>query len=70
MTKGFFSDYKVRSRRRTGHLPQCGRCGLYKHCKSPKMPATGKGRKSILVVAEAPGKNEDRDKGPLERLCV
>lgn len=40
-------------------LPKCGSCGLYKTCKSPKMPVTGQGRKKILVVAEAPGKDED-----------
>jgi len=39
--------------------PQCSRCGLYKKCKSPKMPASGRGRMRILVLAEAPGKDED-----------
>jgi len=61
MTKGFFSASRVQSRRKTGRIPQCGLCGLYKHCESPKMPPTGRGRKKILVVAEAPGKNEDRN---------
>ena len=61
MIKGFFSTSKIQSRQKTGFLPRCGSCGLYKHCKSPKMPPTGKGRKKILVVAEAPGQNEDRD---------
>jgi len=60
MTKGFFSTSKIQRRRKTGYLSHCGSCGLYKHCESPKMPATGKGRKNILVVAEAPGENEDR----------
>jgi DNA polymerase len=59
MTKGFFSTAKIQTKRKTGHLAHCGSCGLYKHCKSPKMPATGDGRKNILVVAEAPGKDED-----------
>ena len=60
MAEGFFSISKVQGERKTGHLAHCGRCGLHKHCKSPKMPASGKGRKKILIVAEAPGKNEDQ----------
>ncbi len=37
----------------------CDRCGLYKTCLSPKMRYTGKGRKKILIVGEAPGRIED-----------
>ena len=37
----------------------CNTCGLDKTCKSPKMPTTGEGKCSILVVAEAPGATED-----------
>jgi len=40
--------------------PLCARCGLHKKCHSPRMKATGRGRKKILVIAEAPGKVEDR----------
>jgi uracil-DNA glycosylase len=40
-------------------VPQCGLCGLYKHCKSPKMKVTGQGKKKVLIVAEAPGQHED-----------
>jgi len=61
VTKGFFSSSKIQSKRKTANFALCGVCGLYRHCKSPKMPATGKGRKKILFVAEAPGKDEDRD---------
>lgn len=43
----------------TRYRAACNRCGLYKGCRSPKMPVTGKGRKGILVVAEAPGEVED-----------
>lgn len=39
--------------------PRCGTCGLYKGCKSPKMPVYGDGRRGILVVGEAPGQEED-----------
>jgi len=61
VTKGFFSTSKIRTVQKTGNVSHCGRCGLYKHCKSPKMPPTGKGLKKILVVAEAPGENEDEE---------
>ena len=61
MTQGFFSTSKIQSKQKTGYIPHCGSCGLYKHCKSPKMSPTGKGRKNILFVAEAPGKEEDRN---------
>lgn len=40
-------------------LPNCGKCGLLKQCRTPKMPLSGKGRKKILIVGEAPGENED-----------
>lgn len=43
-------------------VPKCGACGLFKHCKSSKMPWSGKGKKGVLIVAEAPGRTED-DKG-------
>ncbi len=59
MTEGFFSLSKIQGCKKTGDLSHCGLCGLYKHCKSPKMPATGKGRKDILFIGEAPGKVED-----------
>jgi len=41
--------------------PKCGKCGLFRKCNSPKMPMTGEGGEKILVVAEAPGKNEDEE---------
>lgn len=41
-------------------IPSCGRCGLFKGCKSPKMEVSGNGKKGIYVVAEAPGENEDK----------
>lgn len=40
-------------------IPLCGQCGLYKHCRSPKMAVAGKGKRGILVVGEAPGRDED-----------
>ena len=44
----------------TTSMPTCGSCGLYKGCRSPKMQVTGEGRRRVLIVAEAPGQDEDR----------
>jgi uracil-DNA glycosylase family 4 len=40
--------------------PECGSCKLLNTCNSPKMPVSGGGRRKVLLVAEAPGKDEDR----------
>ena len=56
MNKRLFSLPKIK---KPTSLAGCPTCGLYKDCKSPKMEATGEGRKGILVIAEAPGKMED-----------
>lgn len=39
----------------TSDKPLCSACKLYKTCNTPKMSYTGKGRKGILILAEAPG---------------
>lgn len=63
MSSGFFPlSLVTQDAERQPTEPQCGECGLWKTCKSPKMKPTGKGRKGILIVAEAPGKDED-DRG-------
>lgn len=41
-------------------LPRCGACGLYRTCKSPKMPWSGEGRRGVLLLGEAPGTDEDK----------
>lgn len=51
---GFFSPLEVCG-------ASCNSCGLHRGCLTPKMPPTGEGRRRILVVAEAPGEQEDRD---------
>ena len=61
---GFFASSDVVSKPPVSHIPQCGKCGLYKFCKSPKMPVDGEGRKGILIIGEAPGKNEDDEGKP------
>lgn len=50
---------KKRASRRAPGAGGCEACGLWKDCKSPKMEATGLGEKGILVIAEAPGGDED-----------
>ena len=53
---GFFSDEELAA----VSPPGCGNsCQLYESCRSPRMPLTGKGKKGILIVAEAPGEEED-----------
>lgn len=57
--KGFFPESTLRTKQPAYRVPRCESCKLYKSCNSPKMPVTGKGKKGILIVGEAPGKNED-----------
>ncbi len=40
-------------------VPKCGQCGLFKTCNSPKLAPVGAGKRGILIVSEAPGKEED-----------
>ena len=62
---GFFQSLNIiDSRPPQSLIPQCGKCGLYKKCQSPKMPVSGEGRKRILVVGEAPGREEDEQGKP------
>lgn len=61
MPTGFFQGSVVASSK--APLPvvaQCGSCGLYKTCNSPKMAPSGQGRRKVLIVAEAPGADEDK----------
>ncbi len=57
---GFFHDSAMVGKRKA--LPivaQCGLCKLHTGCKSPKMDVSGSGRKGVMIVGEAPGKEED-----------
>jgi len=60
MRKGFFHSSDFQTKDKIPMTARCGLCGRYKNCESPKMLPTGKGRKKILFVAEAPGKEEDK----------
>ena len=42
----------------TDHL--CSGCRLDRGCLSPRMPLSGRGRLKTLIIAEAPGEDEDR----------
>ena len=64
MNKGFFSKSEIATQH-VPRTPRCGLCGLSKTCISPKMKPDGEGRKKILIVAEAPGRNEDEMNTPL-----
>lgn len=61
---GFFSDSQVQKEKPVGLSAKCGACGLYKTCRSPKMPVYGDGRLRVLVVGEAPGQTEDESNRP------
>ncbi len=67
MRKGFFSSQGLIPSLKAppSTIPLCGSCGLLKLCQSPKMPVDGKGRRRILIVCEAPGKEEDDQNKPL-----
>lgn len=63
--QGFFPSSRfIGDKVKVSKVAKCGACGLYKTCKSPKMPVDGLGRKRILIVGEAPGKDEDREGKP------
>lgn len=49
----------------SSRIPLCGRCGLNLGCKTPRMLPAGKGEKRVLLVAEAPGEQEDERGIPL-----
>jgi uracil-DNA glycosylase len=61
MPKGFWSRSTITATKRPlPMLPRCGDCGLLDTCKTPQMKVSGRGRRGILVVGEAPGAEEDR----------
>lgn len=41
-------------------LPQCGACGYYRTCKSPKISVSGGGARKLLVVGRFPDSDADR----------
>jgi len=63
MNKGFFFDSPSIVKNQKSYSPNftCETCGLFRTCKSPKMRPTGSGERGILIVAEAPGREEDEE---------
>lgn len=57
--EGFFNLSTIVSKAPPITVPHCGACKLFKHCKSPKMPVSGKGKKGILIIGGAPNSTED-----------
>ena len=62
MRQGFFSSQGLATHTKQPPtlVPHCGSCGLKKSCLTPLMPVSGKGGRGILIVGEAPGRDEDR----------
>lgn len=60
MKRGFFSARELKTKT-SAHttVARCGLCSLHKTCLAPKMQVTGQGRRRILIVGEAPGRQED-----------
>jgi len=58
--EGFFKESQIAKEPERRKLRGCGACKLYKGCLSPRMQATGRGHRSIMFLAEAPGADEDR----------
>ena len=42
-----------------GYRAECSRCGLYRYVNKPRMEYSGKGKRKILIVGEAPGGDEE-----------
>jgi len=56
---GFFRKEQIKAATKTKRR-QCGSCGLWKRCNSPKMNVCGEGNKKVLILAESPSQAEDR----------
>lgn len=63
--RGFLADsILAQSKQVASHIPRCGACGLYLKCKSPKFPVYGNGRRGILIIGDAPTKQEEETGRP------
>lgn len=57
--RGFFPKSEGAVLEKPTLQARCGLCKLYRSCQTPKMKVDGRGRRSILVIGESPGRNED-----------
>lgn len=55
----FFEPTKFALNTIDSDTPNCGDCGLFRKCHTPKLPVYGKGQKKILIVSESPSKETD-----------
>jgi len=63
--KGFFTKEQAQSPYRSEKgIHSCVSCGLYKSAETPRMSAYGNFKKGIMVIGEAPGKEEDSAGAP------
>lgn len=78
--RGFFSREDIQNKA-VKHIEKdecnCLDCGLHRKCRSPKMKVHGDGKLNTLLLAEAPGKNEDKyneqlvgQTGDFLRMCL
>jgi len=59
--RGFFAGSQLVSKAPIGIHPKCGACGLFKHCRTPKMGVGGLGERGIMVIGEAPDDVDDNE---------
>ena len=59
--KGFFESDELEEMGVGKNLIEnvCDKCGLFRTCRNPKMPVSGKGKRKVLIIAQNPGKIED-----------
>ena len=58
--QGFFNKKETESIAATGgKVHSCASCGLYKHCRSPKMKPSGNFKKDIMIIGNAPDEKDD-----------
>lgn len=62
---GFFNLPVVAKGRTAGVRLDCRTCGLDRKCKTPKMPASGLGKRGVLFIAEAVSAVEDARGGAM-----
>lgn len=61
MPAGFFSASTLQTARAPAYsVPRCGQCGLLRGCTTPKMPYAGRGERGVLIIGDAPDRDDDK----------
>lgn len=60
MSYGFFNTDEYEDKTVVTKSASCGSCRLFKKCITPRMKPSGGGKKGIFILAEAPGRQEDK----------